>query len=447
MQVRQTILTLLLTLATVGAWADDSKIVVWLNDGSKTEVPFKEVPTFVYADGIIVLKSDNTELSWELADLDKFTFEDVEKSNPLEVVTTPVTIGKNGKTTFCSGQSLDFSGTDEVKAFIATGFDKESSTIWMTRVKDVPAGVPVMLKGDPNTTYDIPVTGSGSSYYKNMFVGNTSGETVTISETSEDGKYVNYYMSGGTFKSVSTSANIGNNKCYLRLPATFEAETTGEPLQVKIATSGKSSFAAPYDLDFTSLDDNVKAFTATGYDKSSKTIWLTRVKKVQKGEGLLLKGTGGETFTIPSSGVQAAYVNMIVGNIGDGITINETSEDGTLTNYYLKSGTYVSVSGTANIGTNKSYLQLPTEMLAGARGKNVVDGTTYNFVELETEAMPIIFASIGGDGETTGIVSMDNGQWIMDKGSDEWYDMQGRRISKPTKKGLYIRNGKKVVIK
>jgi hypothetical protein len=32
-------------------------------------------------------------------------------------------------------------------------------------------------------------------------------------------------------------------------------------------------------------------------------------------------------------------------------------------------------------------------------------------------------------------------------GTEKWFDMQGRRIDKPTKKGLYIRDGKKVVIK
>ena len=29
----------------------------------------------------------------------------------------------------------------------------------------------------------------------------------------------------------------------------------------------------------------------------------------------------------------------------------------------------------------------------------------------------------------------------------EWYDMQGRKVSKPTKKGMYIHKGSKVVIK
>jgi hypothetical protein len=370
-------------------------------------------------------------------------FSKIAEMDAPEIETEPITIGKNGKTTFCGDKGLDFSGTDEVKAFIATGFDKAEGTIWMTRVKDVPAGVPVMIKGDANMTYNIPVTDGGTSYYKNMFVGNTSGETVSISETSEDGKYVNYYMSGGQFKSVTVSANIGNNKCYLQLPAEFEAETTGEALQVKIASSGKSSFAAPYDLDFTDFGDDLKAFTATGFDKSTSTIWLTRVKKVQKGEGLLLKGTGGETYTIPSTGIQSSYVNMIVGNIsGETLEIGETAEDGALTNYYLSGGTYVSVKVSANIGNNKSYLQLPTSMLAGARSEEASDKQSeYGFVELETEPMPLILA------ETTGIESMENEQSFLDKASDEWYSLSGQRIVKPTKKGLYIHNGKKVVIK
>ena len=216
--------------------------------------------------------------------------------------TCDLTIGKNGKTTFCGDKALDFSYSDEVKAFIATGFDKTEGTIWMTRVKDVPAGVPVMIKGTANETYHVPVTEGGSSYYKNMFVGNTSGEIMSIGETSEDGQYVNYYMSGGQFKSVNTSANIGANKCYLQLPATFAAEATGEGYQVKIAASGKSSFAAPYDLDFTSLNDDVKAFTATGYDASTKTIWLNSrrspCRSSSAASAATMKPRGSRTITV-----------------------------------------------------------------------------------------------------------------------------------------------------
>jgi hypothetical protein len=106
----------------------------------------------------------------------------------------------------------------------------------------------------------------------------------------------------------------------------------------------------------------------------------------------------------------------------------------------------MSVSGNATIGNNKSYLQLPTYMLAGARSENAIDAadvqTTYGFVELETESMPLILGS-NGDDDTTGIRTTG----YTDENSAEWYDLQGRRISKPTKKGLYIHHGRKVVIK
>ena len=74
------------------------------------------------------------------------------------------------------------------------------------------------------------------------------------------------------------------------------------------------------------------------------------------------------------------------------------------------------------------------------------DDVTYSTIELETESMPIIFASIGHDDNgTTGIQSMFNDQSSMF--NDQWYTLSGQRISKPTKSGLYIHQGKKVVIK
>ena len=47
-------------------------------------------------------------------------------------------------------------------------------------------------------------------------------------------------------------------------------------------------------------------------------------------------------------------------------------------------------------------------------------------------------------GETTGIMSVDNGQLTVD--SSEVYNLNGQRVAQPTK-GLYIVNGKKVIIK
>ena len=47
-----------------------------------------------------------------------------------------------------------------------------------------------------------------------------------------------------------------------------------------------------------------------------------------------------------------------------------------------------------------------------------------------------------GDGDTTRIQSL---QLIDRDGTEQWFDLSGRRIEKPTRKGLYIVNGKKVI--
>ena len=70
-----------------------------------------------------------------------------------------------------------------------------------------------------------------------------------------------------------------------------------------------------------------------------------------------------------------------------------------------------------------------------------------------TEELPqrITVKLISASGETTaiGTLSVDNGQLTIDNyaDADDWYDLQGRKLSgKPSTKGIYINNGKKIVI-
>lgn len=66
---------LIAVLSSTVTRAEDSKIIVWLNDGSQTEVKFTDMPVFEYADGVLTLKSETTDMSWPLSQLNKFTFE------------------------------------------------------------------------------------------------------------------------------------------------------------------------------------------------------------------------------------------------------------------------------------------------------------------------------------------------------------------------------------
>ena len=209
----------------------------------------------------------------------------------------------------------------------------------------------------------------------------------------------------------------GENNISVVLSASDPEEETVDEDVITIKDIGKTTWCSEYDLDFTNVA-GIKAYTATGYDDIDKTIWLTRVMKVPAGTGILVKGDAG-SYKIPHSTVRAVYANFFKGNLGEAIQIEET--DGDKTNYYLsgKDGTFVSVNGNANIGKNKAYLQLPTSVFAGTRSIGInyddEDGTTGINVQ----------SSIQSD--------------------NAYYTLQGQRVAKPGK-GLYIPNGKKVVI-
>jgi hypothetical protein len=102
----------------------------------------------------------------------------------------------------------------------------------------------------------------------------------------------------------------------------------------------------------------------------------------------------------------------------------------------------VKVGAYVRIKPMRCYLKYKngTENYVGAPGMNRAAG----------EELPetIKVRLIGADGEVTGIGSLQTktGEVTFDK--DAWYSLDGRRIEgKPSAKGIYVNNGKKVIIK
>ena len=88
------------------------------------------------------------------------------------------------------------------------------------------------------------------------------------------------------------------------------------------------------------------------------------------------------------------------------------------TNYYGCTGkAFVWLKSAGKIAANRCWLEISTSEPNSAR--KIVSGNA------------------------TGIGSMVNGQWSM----DNYYDMQGRKVEKPVRGGIYIKNGKKVIVK
>ena len=382
------------------------------------------------------------------------TFEIKAKEDPVDPTqdeTETIKISSAKQVTYMSDKNLDFTTKPELKAYVATGYDKASGTIWLTRVKYVPAKTGFLLMGEASE-YEIPVkTGDATSYYMNYFKGTIEGKTIYTNE----GDNTNYYLSDGEsgvgFYKVQGSVTLKANRAYLSVPTEISAVgTTGNTEMIQVSSAGQVPYYNTESLDFSSLDaQGVKAYTATGYDYNSGTIWLTRVKQVPAETGILIMAPQGE-YPVPTASVASVYANMFKGTLtGTTIQTHETIAGEDYINYYLSSGDAgvgfykVTKEGGVTIGANRCYLPiLNKDAAAGTRSAN--SDVNQIAIEESDEVIGIpLFRGIGGDEDgTTSIREVKSGEV---KG-EEWYTLQGQRVAKPGK-GLYIRNGKKVVIK
>ena len=127
-----------------------------------------------------------------------------------------ITISSTGLETYCSEYDLDFSGVPGIKAYIASGYTRQTGTIILKRVTNVPAHEGLVVKGEPGT-YKVPHAES-SAYYANMLKGNIEPTTITSIED----KYTNYYLSDDSndlvFYKVDDTGTMGTHSAYMQLP-------------------------------------------------------------------------------------------------------------------------------------------------------------------------------------------------------------------------------------
>lgn len=192
-----------------------------------------------------------------------------------------------------------------------------------------------------------------------------------------------------------------------------------------ITSAGWSTFASSYPLDLSTL---TAAHTPTAYYASaasgSKVTLTSTTATVPAGEGIMIKGTAGETFTIDV----AESGTAIDGNLLKGQTTTGNVAASTAGTYHYVFGFntadpsiygFYNLASATSVPAGKAYLETTTELTAGAR-------------------ISIVF-----EDETTGISLTENSEL---RTENAVYDLQGRRVAQP-QKGLYIVNGKKFVKK
>ncbi len=190
---------------------------------------------------------------------------------------------------------------------------------------------------------------------------------------------------------------------------------------------GSGTYCSPYALDFSAVE-GLKAYAATGYNKKTKVVTLTRVMTTQPGEGLFIKGEPG-TYKVPV--IEEAddnSLNMLVGALTE-TAVNAYSTDGLYANYKytIKEGDsqplFYQFADGSTLGAGKAYLQIPVAWLPQTS---------------ETKSISLRFDE--GEGTT----DMENSQFTIDN-SQLTYDLFGRRVDNPVKGGIYIVGGRKVV--
>ena len=304
------------------------------------------------------------------------------------------------------------------------GTDYNVSSNPTTQLKFDGAGDWLLLQFDEEPgklTFDI----KGNGFSGGTFTVQTSVDGVTFTDLAsytelgnvETKKFDNLGANVRFIKWIYTnksSGNVGLGNIKLEKPATSATITIKESFTA-------TTFSCDKALDFTG--QNIAAFIITDEKGTTTQVW-----KVPANTGLYIEGAAGN-YDVPilADETQAEDMtgNLLVGTISE--PVNTKTLEGDYTYYlfgkqngkeaFFKVGESTpDAKATASAG--KAYLAVPG---AGNAKEMIV---------------------IGGD--VTGIESIENGTIV----NDNYYTIDGKLVKgQPTQKGIYVVNGRKVVIK
>ena len=222
-------------------------------------------------------------------------------------------------------------------------------------------------------------------------------------------------------------AGSGDNTSVSITNVTF---TEGSPVTATMGKYGYTTFASTWNLDLGNLPEGLKAYyvTSEGISKTDGKVTMTETTGiVAAGTGLMLKGSADGEYRIPvaASGTDLSSTNKLIGCTGS-TEIN--SSTGNYANFYV----LVNTETQAELQNINTYVTGGNTVTIPA-GKAYLDATGVSSARL----------MIAFDDEATGISEVC-GQ----KGEtrDAYYNLSGQRLSHPTR-GMYIRNGKKIMVK
>lgn len=266
---------------------------------------------------------------------------------------------------------------------------------------------------DPSPNFSVTNQSSGvvvffaASRWKKYSIASASGALFTIKVKAKDSAPI-----GAVGKIIGTPTEMYDNTL---ADVSFTCEdidvTVGSAaVDITLANaSGYNSYCCDKDLDVTGFTD-AEFYVVSSVTASEAT--LTKVTTgIPAGEGFLIKGTGTANISVPV----AATAPTATGSKLVGVTAATSIEAG---NYILKSDGSSFIPCTAGtLPANKAYLK---DVPASAK----------EFLMIVEDAVVTGINEVQAENSVNGPI----------------YNLNGARVSNP-QKGVYIMNGRKVIVK
>jgi glycosidase len=349
---------------------------------------------------------------------------------PLTDDVTTVTLGADKAYGEQTTLTWSVTGTVDGTAETATG------TATYTKV-DPTSAITVYVRADKAPYLYAWTTNAGTTTVlngtwpgKQMTTTTTINDTVYYCQSFSDVESLNVIFNNGSGAQTADITGItadswysyDGSKSYAAI-ATPQPATT--PTSVTITPdAAQTTYCSSYDLDFSDVDGLTAYIVASYYVKNDEIqLVFTPVNQVPAGTGVVIKGTQGQTYTVPMGTWTASYANLLQGTTTQQ-TLQPTSGSYTNMVFNPTTGNFDALTSAVSLAAGKAWLPMLTSVVgSGSAAKRVT----------------VVY-----DDTATGIHSIDSSEAASD---DAWYTLSGVRVAKPSAKGVYINQGRKVVVK
>ena len=207
-----------------------------------------------------------------------------------------------------------------------------------------------------------------------------------------------------------------------------------------------TTFARNYQVE--ADNTQYKCYVATNYDLENNVVTIKQYDKLPSGAGAilwkaapadaddyLLTGRTTEGDAANMSDLADGDTNFLIGVVNDtSIAPQETVGGTTYTNFLLSNGAYYRFDNAGTLAAGKSYLHLPISDYSGSVTAVEARPLTLQIVDRDEAVVETRLA----DAATADQLGLGNAPY---------YTLQGVRVATPVRGGIYIRNGKKVIVK